>query len=277
MAKGEEVLRKQKEAKQKKILLILLPILLVAAGIQLPKLLGGDDEAAPTSSESVATDASGLELGSPSPVAPIPAPGAPAPAPPASGTPVAGVPAVPGDAALLGTEVVEDLDQVDDSDQPLEAGEGQLVSFSRFTARDPFVQLVVPPTDTQPEEPASPDEADDPSSEGSTPDGTTAPGVPAGAGAAVIDTNGVKETVPLNGVFPASDPAFRLLEITPDNVARIGLVEGSYSSGTEAITLELGETVVLVSQPDGYRYTIAFEALASGDSTVPAPAAPPAS
>lgn len=269
-SKAEETLRKRKEAKQKKLLLLLVPVLLLLVGFQAPKLLKGDKSAEPA-----ATDTTGAETGAVSTDA-EPAAGAPT-----SGTPITpgaapvtpGTPSAPGLPTGPAVQTVEKLADLPDSDQPLDAGEGQLISFSRFTAHDPFVQLVTPPAPvedspdaTPPAEPPAPTET---TGGGDTSGGTTDGGdVPSAIQAAVLQTNGVKETVPINGVFPSSDPAFRLVGIEDDGkTARIGLVEGSYSSGGETIAVKLGETIVLVSQPDGYRYTIEFQNVAADPGT----------
>ncbi|MEZ5098418.1 MAG: hypothetical protein R3C15_01115 [Thermoleophilia bacterium] len=278
-SKAEETLRKRKEAKQKKLLLLLVPVLLLLVGLQAPKLLKGDKEAAPT-----ATDTTGTETGAVSTDADPGAGGTPT-----SGTPITpgatpvtpGTPSAPGVPTGPAVATVEKLADLPDSDQPLDAGEGQLISFSRFTARDPFVQLVTPPEPveetpdtTPPAEPPAPTEPTPGDTSGGTTDGGD---LPSAVQAAVLETNGVKETVPINGVFPSSDPAFRLVGVEDDGkTARIGLVEGSYSSGGETITVKLGETIVLVSQPDGYRYTIEFLNVAADPGT-PEPGTTPAS
>ena len=37
---------------------------------------------------------------------------------------------------------------------------------------------------------------------------------------------------------------------------KFGLVEGSFSSGVETLDLDLGKSITLISQPDGFRFTI---------------------
>ena len=70
-----------------------------------------------------------------------------------------------------------------------------------------------------------------------------------------MQINGELETVELDGTFPADDPAFRLVTIDARKI-EFGLVEGSFSSGIETLDLELGKSITLISQPDGFRFTI---------------------
>ncbi|HEX2044315.1 MAG TPA: hypothetical protein VHF23_01670 [Gaiellaceae bacterium] len=108
----EEMLRKQKEAKQKKMLFVLLPLFLGLVVWQGPKMykafLGPKPEATPP------------------PAATTPAPADPAAGTAAtSGTGAATTPEAPA-AGLVDTDV------------PPEAGADRLVSLGRFASRDPF-------------------------------------------------------------------------------------------------------------------------------------------
>src|ERR671931_2134502 len=99
-----------------------------------------------------------------------------------------------------------------DSDPQLDPLDGQLVSFSRFSGRDPFV---FPSTGSSRSQSAG----------------------------ATIEVNGESEDVGINDPFPASDPTFRLVSVT-DSAANIGLVSGTFSNGQETITINVGETLV---------------------------------
>ena len=239
----------QKAAKQKKLLMILAPVLLIAVAIQVPRLLGGD-EAAPdeTSTAESVEGAEGAEGG-----APPPEPGA-TPADPAApaGDPLA------GDGISLAAPTAASLSEVADSDPLAEVDNTELVSFSTFRGSDPFVQLVEGPSEEEEAEAA--EEAADP---GSDPGGGDLgdPGVIEAF--AILEINGEQEVVQVGQTFPADDPAFRLVSVQGLASISFGLVEGSFSSGIDTLDLEAGRSITLVSQPDGFRYTIRLVQLAT--------------
>jgi hypothetical protein len=258
--KGEEILRKQKEAKQKKLLLVLAPIFLILIVWQAPgyvKMLTGGDEPVATTTET--------------PTTPVGTTPDPATAPPPSTSAPGGVP-VPGP-----TETPAELT---DSDRPTAPEAGQLISFDRFVGKDPFRQIVdmTPPAPSNPTvTPPSTDPggsggndngggSDGNADDGGDGGGDTGGGNGNGNGgggdddpvvptAAVLVVNGVKETVPLEGTFPKSEQLFVLRKLS-ESSAWIGLVAGEYSNGKKSIEVEVGEKLNLVSQPDGIRYTI---------------------
>jgi hypothetical protein len=209
----EAALSQAKEAKQKKLLFLLVPIFLGLAVWQGPKtfkaLTGGNAASAP----------------------------------PAATLPAATTPAVTTTAAPL-PESGSGLNETDPVIGPLE---GQLVSFSSFESKDPFAGL-----------------GDDPAGTTTAPDGTTPTtggSEPDTATRAVIEVNGSSEDVAVGDDFPASNPAFRLIAVEGDTVA-IGLVSGSFSTGTEVIKIDVGETYILVSETDGSRYVIRLVSVA---------------
>ena len=112
--------------------------------------------------------------------------------------------------------------------------DGQLLSFSRFSGRDPFVT------------PAP-----------SEPTGTTTDA----AEQATIEVNGTSEDLAVGDQFPADDPTFKLVSLASDS-AKIGLVSGTFSNGDETITINVGETLVLVAD-DGTRYAIKLVSVAA--------------
>lgn len=261
--KTEEILRKQKEAKQKKILFVLGPILLLLVVWQGPgyltMLTGGGSEPTPTVATPT-TPAATDTAGAPDPSS-APAPSTVAP----TGTPVAD--ASPSEA-------------LPDSDLPASADGGQLVSFGRFLGKDPFKQSAVarsgvadggttaPPPDgtssgggttTPPPPTISPPTISPPTTGGSGGDGGSDPGdgggTPLTPVSAVVDVNGSEETLQVDGTFPSSDPLFRLAKLAKTTI-RVGLVGGSFSNGQETVEVKLGKTLTLVSEPDGLRYTI---------------------
>jgi hypothetical protein len=184
----------------------------------------------------------------------------PTPTPAASGaaaTPAPGAAAAPAPAAS---------GELIDSDVAPEPGQGQLVSFDRFESKDPFVQQVdtsaagatggasggtpaapaedeglapVPPTPTREEQPTS--------------------RVPAPAPAtrtARISVNGVAQDVAVSGTFPESEPIFKLVSLTSTR-AKVGIVGGTYATGSATITLRKGgKPVTLMNTADGTTYVL---------------------
>jgi hypothetical protein len=195
---SEAALRAQKDAKQKKLLIILVVPFIALLAWQGPKMFKA------------------LQGGSPPPLTSA------VPATPTTSVPT-GTPTLPGTGA--------DQDGIlPDSDLQPGPLEGQLLSFSRFSGRDPFV----------PVGPSSSDQS---------------------AARATIEVNGTSEDVRVNDSFPASDPTFRLVSVT-ETAAVIGLVSGSFSNGDDTVTINVGETLVLAAD-DGTRYAIKIVSVAS--------------
>lgn len=183
-------LAKAKEAKQKKVLLVLLPFFFLLVAWQGPKMY-----------KSLFAQ----------PAPPEAVPQTPAPATPAPGT------AAPG--------------TLPDSEPLPSAAHDQLLSFSRFSPRNPFL----PPVGAVPE-------ATDPG--GETP----------AVSSAVIEVNGVSETVSVNGTFPAADPIFQLVSLS-QTAAVVGLTSGAFEGGQANVQIAVGERVELVAD-DGATYTV---------------------
>jgi hypothetical protein len=189
----EAQIRAAKDAKQKKVLLVLIVPFIGLLAWQGPKtynaLMGGT----------------------------------PPPPPPTTATPL--VPTTTTPTTSAGTEA----GGLPESDPQLDPLDGQLVSFSRFPGRDPFV---IPNTGGSESESAG----------------------------ATIEVNGESEDVGINDPFPASDPTFKLVAVT-ETAANIGLVSGTFSNGQETISINVGETLVLAAD-DGARYAIKVVSIA---------------
>jgi hypothetical protein len=143
-----------------------------------------------------------------------------------------------------------------DSDLAPTPGTGQLVTFDRFDSKDPFAQQVgkqgagtaappaggaTPPV-TQPQPQPQPQPAP----------GPTAHAV----GSANISVNGEATKVSIGGTFPSSDPIFKLTALTK-TTAKIGIVGGTYASGSQTITLKRGgKPVTLMNTADGTTYVL---------------------
>lgn len=192
---------KAKEAKQKKILLVLLPFFLLLVAWQGPKMYKSLF-APPPPPESV-------------PETPAPAT-TPAPGTAAPGTSAA--PLAPG--------------ELPDSEPLPSAARDQLLSFSRFAPRNPFL----PPAGLVPEPVEEPG--------GETP----------AVSSAVIEVNDVSATVEVNGTFPAAEPIFRLVSLSETAVV-VGLTSGAFEGGEANVQIAVGERVELVAD-DGETYTV---------------------
>jgi hypothetical protein len=213
--RSAEAMLKAKEAKQKKLLLVLAPVFLALAVWQGPKMYGAlfGGSKPPEAVPAAAT--------TPAPATPAPAGAAPADAPPG---------------------------MLADTDVPPEANTTKLISFSRFTGRDPFLSPY-------------PDSGGAPSP---SPPAPTAP-APGGTGTggngeeqeltALLEVNGVSQTVSVGEEFPASDPTFTLVALSLEG-ATIGVVQGMFEGGEETIEIEVGEEVTLVAAPESTEYVV---------------------
>ena len=231
--KSQLTKEQQKQAKQKKMLLLLVPVLAVLAIVQGPKLMkavGGDSAETSAAATTGAADTGAADTGL----------AATTPASTEPGSTIEAPVAVPtGPVTLV------------DSDLPPAADEDQLVAFDRFAGKDPFRQQVTPPAQDQPAK------GDKPSEDGAD-DGANETLLDS----AVLVVNDVVESVKVSGAFPADDPTFRLVAVDGSGkTISIGLVSGSFSTGAGTIELAAGETLTLVSQPDGVRYEIKLKKL----------------
>ena len=251
---NEEELEERDQGKQRKILLLLAPLFVILLVIQGPTLLGlvtGSDEeeapqpAATADSATAATSSASAES--------------------ALGADVAN--ATPTEPVFV----------IVNSDLPPRADENELTTLSRFDDRDPFIPGVGDNTAGDEADEGSSAEAPDATEEevrpadisvggdgsfdetgGGTGDsGAEDPdsGASSSGGEAEIQVNGSAALVRVGSAFPAFDPVFRLESLAGDAV-RIGLVRGSYSTGSDLVDVEPGETRTLISQPDGTRYRV---------------------
>jgi len=261
--KPEEILRQQKDARAKKLLFLLVPLLVVLLAVIGPgalKQLRGSQTAAPPAA---------TETGAASTAGPSAVPGVTDTTPPAATGPAA--PAVTSPEAALAVQ-----GSLPPTDVPPPAGEDDLVTFSRFEARDPFVQLVADTsaestdasTSTAGASASTVDASVQTTTAATTTTTTTSDGTSGGTDTTgstsggdatttqvTISVNGKATVVNVGETFPASDPAFKLVAIE-GNIAKIGLASGSFSGGMQTLDLEVGQTVTLISQPDGTRFQL---------------------
>jgi hypothetical protein len=171
----------------------------------------------------------------PAAAVPAPVPGAPV------GTPVSATPA-PG-AGLT------------DSDPAAQASGGQLVTFDRFSSKDPFQQQARIAASKAPA-PADPKVGATASSGPSTSSSKPPPPPPAPAPtSAQISVNGSSEKVSKGGTFPQSDPVFVLVSVSR-TTAKVAISGGSLDSGGATLTLKKGKKLTLENTVDGARYVL---------------------
>ena len=230
--KRMEDLREAKDKKMKKVAVALSVVLAVVLAFEVPSMLKGSG-------------------GSSTPAAATPTASA-------STTP-------PGTAAAAVTPVAST--QLPNSDALPKAGKSELYSFSHFASKDPFVQQVVAASSS-----AASGSSSSSSSSGSqstkiaapiSPNGTTAAVTQnqssrtlAVRGAARISVNGRVQIVRVGTSFPSANPLFRLVSVSSNGVAKIGIASGSNSSGARTVSLVTGRTLTLVDTADGIRYQL---------------------
>jgi len=177
----------------------------------------------------------------------------PAPAPaaaPTAGAPVAAPAALAGSAELV------------DSDPAPIAADGQLVTFDRFESKDPFAPQGegAGATGAQPSAPPVPV---DPGAKAEAPRGENVdpappPPPPATSRTATISVNGSAHEVKVGGTFPESDPIFKLVSLKGAS-AKVGIVGGTYATGSQTIALQRGgKPVTLMNTADGTTYVLRF-------------------
>ena len=254
--KAADAMKKQKEARQKKVLIGLVPLLLLLMVWQGPGMLsafsGGNAAAPPVLPPEGSTDTTGTGDGAGTALDPATG------APPTT--------AAPGTSAAVDPAVPASLPETGDTVAP---GPGQLVSFDRFLGKDPFRPQVVP-TETTGGGGVGAGGGDGDGGAGKGGGGASPPGgggtpppappPPSTYEAAVIEVNGQQQTVAKRGTFPSFDPVFRLLAIRRASI-EFGLVSGEFTAGQNRIVVRAGESVTLVSQPDGQRFVVRLVAV----------------
>ncbi len=234
--KRMEDVRTAKDKKMKKVAAGLSVVLAIVLAFEVPSMLkssGGGSATPPAATTDASTGVT----------------------PPATGTPTT---TPPGTAAAAVTPVANANTVLPNSDTLPKVGKSQLYSFSHFASKDPFVQQVAaaPQTDGGGSTTSS-------SSTSSTSTGTTAAlthkhvnRTLAVRGAARIAVNGRVQVVRVGTGFPSANPLFRLVSVSNNGVARIGIAAGSYSSGAKTVSLGPGRTLTLVDTADGIRYQL---------------------
>ena len=144
-----------------------------------------------------------------------------------------------------------------------DAVQGQLWSFSRFKAKDPFVQQIKDASSSAASAPTAPGGTTPTTGTAPAGGGTTPPATPGGSGAptavaplayATLLVNGRPQQLTLKQLFPKADPIFVLVKLIGKD-ARIGVAGGSFTAGN-TILLELGKRVTLMNTTTGQRYVV---------------------
>jgi hypothetical protein len=147
---------------------------------------------------------------------------------------------------------------------PAASSDGQLVSFGVFPTKDPFVPQIssssasatsapgatTTPTTTTATTPTTTPVTMTPL----TPPATTTPTTLTGPTVS-ISINGKVSKVGSQGTFPAGAPVFRLASWQHGS-AEIGIVGGSYATGSPTLTLKLNQPVTLQNTQSGKQYKL---------------------
>jgi hypothetical protein len=222
-------IREAKDRRAKKLAIGGAVLLAIVLAWEIPHVLGGKKSATPAATTTAAAVDSTT-------------PGATAPATTATGTTATATPASTPSPKLTS------------SDLPPRRSKGQLASFSTFASKDPFVQQVTadPGTGT----------TGTSSTTGTTSSTTASRSKPvltartlAHSGAVRISVNGRPESVRVGASFPSSNPMFRLVSVSRGSV-KIGIADGSYSSGAQTVSLRLNSPVTLVDSTNGVRFKL---------------------
>jgi hypothetical protein len=252
MADRKKKLDAKAKAKRQKVIAGALGVVLLGVlAIQLPRMMKmshhGSSSSAATTTGTTAAPAS--------------------PAPTRAAAPAAASPAAGSSLASLAHVGIK-----------FAAGDGQLTSFNRFAAKDPFAQQITtgssgpttggsttagspPPAPVTVPAPA-PGLVTGPSTTGTSGGSTTSTSAPTQA---VISVNGQAETVAGPSYnFPAADPIFHAKIERTD--VKVTIVGGSFASGAPAITLKPHKPITLVNTATGIRYRLELLSLSSSSS-----------
>ena len=216
--------REAKDRRAKKLAIGGAVVLVALLAWEVPHFLGGKKAAAPAATTTATTPDSGA-------TAPTTATGVPVAATPATST------------------------KLPNSDTLPSHSKQQLTGFSTFASKDPFLQQVTADTGT-----TGTASTTQPSSTTSTTASRNKPVLTsartlARSGAVRISVNGRPESVRIGANFPSANPVFRLVSVSRAGV-RIGIANGSYSSGAQTVALALNRTVTLVDSTNGARYKL---------------------
>jgi hypothetical protein len=225
--------RAEKDRRTKMVAIGLSVVLVAVLAFEVPKMMHSGSSSSTPPAATTTTDATA-----------------------ATGAPVTTAPGTAVAASMPATST-----KVPNSDVAPQASKSQLDSFTHFTGKDPFAQQVSNAATTTASSSSQPGTlsanvagGSSASSAGSSnahhPSRTLA-----ATGAARISINGRIQVVRVGASFPSANPLFRLVGLAHGG-ARIGIANGSYSSGARTVSLTLGRTLTLVDTADGIHYKI---------------------
>jgi hypothetical protein len=234
--KRMQSVREAKDRRAKKIAIGGGVVLALLLAWEVPHFLGGKKSAAP-------------------PPATTTVPGTTAPGTaPVTATPTATASGVVATAATPAAST-----KLPNSDLLPKHSKQQLTGFSSFASKDPFAQQVTATTGLT----GSAGSSSTTPPQSTTTTATTAQRnkpvltarTLAQSGGVRILVNGRPESVRVGASFPSANPVFRLVSLSRGGV-RIGIANGSYSSGAQTVSLGLNRTVTLVDSTNGTRYKL---------------------
>jgi hypothetical protein len=230
--------RAAKDARTKKVAIGLSVVLVAVLAFEVPKMMHSGSSSSTPPAATTTTDSSTAATGAPV-------------------TTTTGTPAV----AATPTASTN----VPNSDVAPQASKSELDSFTHFTGKDPFAQQVsnAPSTSTSSSSSSSSSQPATGTLSATVSSGSSAGNghvqhpsrTLAATGAARISVNGRVQVVRVGASFPSANPLFRLVGLAHGGV-RVGIANGSYSSGAQTVSLTPGRTVTLVDTADGIRYKI---------------------
>ena len=229
-------LRAEKDRRTKKVAIALSVVLVAVLAFEVPKMMhnGSASSSPPAATTTTGTDTTAT---------PSTTPGTTAPG---------------ASTAVTGGLTTASM-KLPNSDALPARSQGTLYSFSHFTGKNPFAQQLsnVSPASAQTTGALTPSVSggSSGSSAGSSSAHRQTGRTLAASGAARISVNGQVQVVRVGASFPSSNPLFRLVGASNGGV-RIGIANGSYSSGAHTISLTLGRSLTLVDTADGIRYKI---------------------
>jgi hypothetical protein len=183
----------------------------------------------------------------------------------AAGSPTAPATTPPGTAAAAVLPTTSGSTKLQAEQSP-KRSKSQLYTFSRFAGKDPFVQQVTDLAAGQPDGSTTAATTAAVTHSAASAPATAAPASSsaqqaspartlAKSGAVTISVNGKIQTVRIGASFPSSNPVFRLVSVVR-GMAKVGIANGSYASGTQTVALTAGKTLTLVDTSTGAHYKL---------------------
>jgi hypothetical protein len=224
-------LRRAKDRRMKRIAVVGLVVLVAVLAFEIPHMLkGGGSTPTPAATTTAAGGASTT---------------------PAATTPGTTVPGTAAPASLPTTA----SSKLPNSDVAPVRTKSQILSFSQFSGKNPFVQQVSNQTAPAAGSPSAPTATTASTGTSGSPAKPSSSPTLSPTHAATISVNGKSQTVLINGKFPSSNPLFRLVSIA-NGAAKIGLVSGKFANGKSTVTLTVGQPLILIDKADGTRYKL---------------------